>query len=36
MLFRLWRSRYVLFTVIGCFVLLLTMSFGVRDLAQDG
>lgn len=32
MLFRLWRLRYVLFTVIGCFVLLLMMSFGVRVL----
>jgi beta-lactamase class D len=35
MLFRLWRSRSVLFTVIGCFVLLLTMSFGVGVLAQN-
>jgi beta-lactamase class D len=35
MLFRLWRSRSVIFTVIGCFVLLLTMSFGVGVLAQN-
>ncbi|MBD2434216.1 MULTISPECIES: class D beta-lactamase [Fischerella] len=35
MLFRLWRSRSVLLTVIGCFVLLLTISFGVRVLAQN-
>lgn len=34
MLMRLWRSRSVIFTVIGCLVLLSVISFGVRVLAQ--
>ncbi|WP_315789542.1 class D beta-lactamase [Fischerella sp. JS2] len=35
MLFHMWRSRSVFVTVIGCFVLLLTISFGFRVLAQN-
>ncbi len=35
MLLRVWRSRFIIFTVVGCITLLIAMSFGVRVLAQD-
>lgn len=35
MLFRLWRSRFVLIPMIGCLILLIAISFKVDVLAQS-
>lgn len=35
MLFRLWRSHFVLIPMIGCLILVIAISFKVDVLAQS-